>query len=88
MFICRYETRSFSIFIESYMEKYSIQTLGRNVQLSLITQLLNFTLKLFRVPTFEELIKRLLKIIFWVLLLIPLVLLPLYFLVFSALGLH
>ncbi|MBI3116299.1 MAG: hypothetical protein HYZ12_03060 [Thaumarchaeota archaeon] len=54
----------------------------------MIAQLLNFAFKVFRVTSFEELVKRLLKFVFWLLLLIPLVLLPLYFLFFSALVLH
>lgn len=74
----------------------SIHTKRRNtergppncVRLPVIAQLLNFAFKVFRVTSFEELLKRLLKIVFWLLLLIPLVLLPLYFLFFSALVLR
>ncbi len=58
------------------------------MRLPVISQLLSFAFKLFRVTSFEELVKRLLKIVFWLLLLVPLVLLPVYFLLFSALLLR
>ncbi len=58
------------------------------MRLHVIAPLLNFALKLFRVRSFEELVKHLLKIVFWLLLLVPLVLLPVYFLLFSALLLR
>ena len=74
----------------------SIRTKRRNteprppncVRLPLIAQILNFAFKIFRVTSFEGLVKRLLKIVFWILLLIPLVLLPLYYLLFSAVAFH
>ncbi len=44
-------------------------------------------LRLFKVTTLEDLIKRLLKGVFTLLLLIPLILLPLYFFFFTLLHL-
>ena len=41
--------------------------------------------KLFRVSNFEELVRRLLKIVFTILLLTPLILLPLYFFFYTLL---
>lgn len=43
--------------------------------------------KLFKVSNFEDLLKRLLKLLFTVVLLIPLFLLPLYFFFFTLLHL-
>jgi len=43
--------------------------------------------KVFKVNTLEDLLKRLLKLVFTVVLLIPLVLLPLYFFFFTLLHL-
>ena len=43
--------------------------------------------RLFKVATFEDLLKRLLKLVFTVVLLIPLVLLPIYFFFFTLLHL-
>lgn len=44
-------------------------------------------LKLFKVSTTEELLKRLLKYVFTVVLLVPMILLPLYFFFFTLLHL-
>jgi uncharacterized BrkB/YihY/UPF0761 family membrane protein len=44
-------------------------------------------LKIFKVSNLEDLIKRLLKLVFTLLLLVPLILLPLYFFFFTLLHL-
>ena len=49
------------------------------------TSVLRPLFKLFKVANLEELIKRLLKLVFSLLLLIPLILLPLYFFFFTLL---
>jgi len=51
------------------------------------SSVLNPLYKLFRVSTLEDLIRRLLKLVFSVVLLIPLILLPLYFFFFTLLHL-
>jgi hypothetical protein len=43
--------------------------------------------KIFKVSNLEDLIKKLLKLAFWVVLLVPLILLPLYYFFFTLLNL-